>query len=517
MLRRLIKTIFFIFLIFIAISCKKSKLYETEPNNTFSQANRIELNSEIYGYLESETDIDNFIFESLENQVVRIELAGVKGVNHAMQIWRVENSRVTPLKIIDDNRKSSPEEFANLHIPPGIYIITVMHGNRDEKKGNTENPYMLRLTSRHYISEEEEPNDTPVNANHISDSVQITGYFSPGQNLMNEQGEYREEDWFKFTIDENENLPLLADIQLKGVSGVDAVIQILDSGLNLIASSDNSGPGGDESLQNIGIKVPGTYYILLYSKNYQYNNSEAYFLNFRLKPHEAGTEIENNDTIERANIISGNEIRGRINSTDDVDFFLFKPDSRNNLYRVELATPAALDSLIEVYDHRKSKIMEVDNSGPGGSEIIPNLFINEAVYLKVSSKSGFDSNAEYVLRMTPLNIEGPVEKEPNNNLRDANILDKSISGFITYKDDIDYFLIKSDSRKKLNLTIRGVKDGIIKVSTTDPLGYIIRTVEVKGDQTISMVEMFDKKGYIIVEPVKAAYNDPYHISIEEAR
>ena len=506
----------FVAIIFVSLlSCKKSKLFEAEPNNTFSQANRIELNSDIYGYLDSETDIDNFIFESLENQIVRIELSGVKGVNHAMQIWRVENSRVSPLKIIDDNRKSSPEEFANLHTPPGIYIITVMHGNRDEKKGNTENPYMLRITSRQYISEEEEPNDSPAAANPVSDTVQITGFFSPGQNLMNEQGEYREEDWFKFTIDENSNLPLLADIQLKGVTGVDVVLQLLDSGLNQMAAADNNGPGGDEFIQNIGIKDPGTYYILLYSKNYLFNNNEPYFLNLRLKQHEAGTEIENNDTIDRANIIPGNEIRGRISTSEDVDYFLYKPDIKNSLYRIELSTPPALDTVIEVFDSKMNKIMEVDNSGPGADEVIPNLFINEAVYFKVSSKSGFDSNTEYVLKSSPLHIEGPVEKEPNNNLREANIIDKNISGFISHKDDIDYFLIKSESRRKLKVTIRGVKDGIIKVSTTDPLGYTIRTVEIKSDHVSEMVEMFDKKGFIIVEPVKAAYDNSYNITIEE--
>lgn len=517
MFKKIFKLFLLAALLTYTFSCKKSKLFETEPNNTFSQANKVELNNEIYGYLESETDIDNFIFESLENQIVRIELSGVKGVNHAMQIWRVENSRVSPLKIIDDNRKSSPEEFVNLHTPPGIYIITVMHGNRDEKKGNLENPYMLRLTSRQYISEEEEPNDTPAQANQISDSMQITGFFSPGQNLMNEQGEYREEDWFIFTIEESATLPLLADIQLKGVTGVDSVLQVLDSQQNLIGAADNTGPGEDESIQNIGIREPGRYYIRIFSKNYQYNNSEPYFLNFRLKQHEAGTEIENNDSIDRANLISGNEIRGRISSSDDVDYFLFKPDSKNNLYRIELAAPPALDTVIEVYDSRMSKIMEADNSGPGASEIIPNLFITDSAYFKISSKSGFDNNADYVLKIIPLQMDGAVEKEPNNNLRDANIIDKSISGFISHKDDIDYFLVKSESRRKLKVTIRGVKDGIIKVSTTDPLGYIIRTVEVASDQISTMIEMFDRKGFIIVEPVKAAYDTPYHISIEETQ
>lgn len=499
------------------LSCKESKNLEIEPNNTFSQANQIELNSEIYGHLDSKADVDNFVFKSMENQIVRIELSGVKGVNHAMQIWRVENSTVSPLKIIDDNRKSSPEEIANLHITPGIYIVTVMHGARDEKKGNIENPYMLKITSRQYISEEEEPNDNYTDANLINSGVQITGFYSPGQNLMNEKNEFREEDWFKFLVDENEELPILADIHLKGVTGVDSVLKLFNNELKEIASSDSSAISGDEAIIGLGINEPGTYYIQVYSKNYQYNNNEPYFINFSLKQHEAGTELEDNNAIERANFITGNEIRGRINYTDDVDFFLYQPEIKNSLYRIELISPPAIDSVITVYDEKKHKIIEADNTGTGEVEVIPNLHLTGPAYFSIFSRSGFDSNSDYVLRITPFKAQVPIEKEPNNTKQEANLIDKRISGYITGKGDIDYFLVKHDSRKRLKVNIKGVKNGVIKVSTTDPLGYIIRTVEVKDDQEVEVIETFDKKGYIIVEPVKAAYDDPYHITIEEAR
>ncbi len=514
--KKKLEALFLIVIITCLLSCKDSKNYEIEPNNTFSQANQIELNSEIHGYLDSSSDVDNFVFKSMENQIVKIELSGVKGVNHAMQIWRVENSNVTPLKIIDDNRKSSPEEIANLHTPPGIYIITVMHGTRDEKKGNTENPYTLKITSRQYISEEEEPNDKYTDANLINSGVQLYGFYSPGQNLLNEQNEFREEDWFKFIVEEDEELPLIADIHLKGVSGVDSVLKLFNSELNEIALSDSSEIGGDEAITGLGISNPGTYYIQIFSKNYQYNNNEPYFINFSLSKHEAGTELEDNNTIDRANLIPGNEIRGKINYADDVDFFLYHPETKNSLHRIELIPPLSIDSVITVYDEKKHRIIEADNTGTGEIEVIPNLLLSGPAYFGVSSRSGFDNNSDYILRITPFKAESPMEKEPNNSKEEANLIDKRISGYITGKDDIDYFLVRHKTRQRLKVKIKGVKNGTIKVSTTDPLGYIIRTVEVKDDQEVEVIETFDTKGYIIVEPVKAAYDDPYHITIEEA-
>jgi hypothetical protein len=505
-------------IIFLSLfSCKDSGKSESEPNNTFSQATPIELNSEISGYLDSEKDSDNYVFKSDANQITEIELSGIKGVNHAMQLWKVENSKVTRLKIVDDNRKSSPENFANLHTSPGVYIITVMHGARDEKKGNSETPYKLRISSRDYISEEEEPNDNYSEANIISPGVQLTGYYSPGQNLKNEAGEFREEDWFSFTIDETVNLPVLAAVNLKGVTGVDSVLTMYDSRLNELALFDITPVGGEESISELGITESGIYYVKLYSKNYQYNNSEPYFLDFTLKEHEEGSELENNDAIDRANIISGNEIRGRVGTADDIDYFYFKPENNNkNLYRVELITPPVIDSIITVYDEKKNKIMEIDNGGSGVREVIPNLNTAGGVYFSITSRSGFDKNSDYILQINTINVSGKIETEPNNTKNDANIVDNKITGFTTYTGDVDYFLVKSDSRRRLKLTINGVKNGIIKVSTTDPLGYIIRTVEVKGDMVSEIIETFDKKGYIIVESVKAGFDDPYIISIEEA-
>jgi hypothetical protein len=197
------KSIFIVLILLTIVSCgKKSNNEEIEPNNTISTATLIETGKDCTGFLDSEHDIDNYLLKINEEQVVRIELSGVKGVNHAVQVWKLVSGNPQSLKLIDDNRKSSPEEMANLFLEPGDYIIQVTHGSRDVKKGNSENRYTLRLTSRTALKEEKEPNDKHENANLINNGDSITGYFSPSRNMLNEnsQSSYREEDWFRADI-----------------------------------------------------------------------------------------------------------------------------------------------------------------------------------------------------------------------------------------------------------------------------------------------------------------------------
>ena len=197
------KSIYITVILITIISCSKTgNKEEIEPNNTFSTATEINLNSEYTGLLDSENDIDNFILKIDEEQVIHLELSAIKGINHAIHIHRLDDSKPQMLKVIDDSRKSSPEEYSNLFVYPGIYIITVTHGSGDARKGNNENRYSLKITSRSFYNEEKEPNDTPQKANPINNGDTLTGYYSPSRNSLNENAQfpYREEDWYRAEI-----------------------------------------------------------------------------------------------------------------------------------------------------------------------------------------------------------------------------------------------------------------------------------------------------------------------------
>jgi hypothetical protein len=87
----------------------------------------------------------------------------------------------------------------------------------------------------------------------------------------------------------------------------------------------------------------------------------------------------------------------------------------------------------------------------------------------------------------------------------------TVSGYTSYPGDKDYFLLAFNSRINERFEVTGVKGGEIKVSVTDPLGYIIRSVDVRGNSKIVFNETIDKKGYLIVESLSEDYDNPYTI------
>ncbi|MCU0822803.1 MAG: hypothetical protein MUC95_10105, partial [Spirochaetes bacterium] len=159
-------------------SCKKKIPAEKEPNNVFFNANGLEADSAIEGFLNTDTDSDFYIIDIKSPVILDIDLTAVKGVNNAFKIWRENDGQQILIKYVDDARKSSPERICNLFADMGVYYISVLHGDRDPKKANTENTYRLSLSSSVWESEEIEPNDDRDSATAVEIGKEISGYFS---------------------------------------------------------------------------------------------------------------------------------------------------------------------------------------------------------------------------------------------------------------------------------------------------------------------------------------------------
>lgn len=511
------KSIVLIIFFCFSISCNLSKNSETEPNNTFTTANSIEINKEIFGYIDSENDIDNFILDITEDQILRIELSAVKGINTAIYLYRNENPRPLLIKVVDDNRKSAPEVFANLFVQQGQYIISITHGNRDIKKGNSETPYKLLVSSRSFLNEEKEPDDNPGTANEIFDKSSISGFFSPGQNSLNNDSnnKMKETDWYKFNVNLNNSEPVLIDLKLSGVNGVDSVITLFNSGMEELITIDNAGSGEGETLSDFGIKESGTYYLEISSKNFLFNNDIPYELKLDYKAFDLNSELESNNSFEKANMLVNNIINGKISGSGDVDYYQFTPAFKNRYYRAKCVSSEGLDVVMKIYDNNRNKLFEINNTGAGETETIPFFLIRNSVYISIYASSISAPESSYSLEFEQYDSSDILEQEPNNTKTTANLINKKITGFITYKNDMDYYMIKYPERQKVKIYVKGVRDGKIRISTTDPLGFIIKSKEVNSDDEISFSEVFDKKGFIIVEPVIMNYQYPYTITIED--
>ena len=497
------------------LACTRDGKKEKEPNNSFATSGDITLDARFTGLMDTPNDRDFYRLVVDKSGVIDVNCSGVKGINLAVKVWKGE-AEPTLLKWIDDNRKSSPERLGNLGVVPGIYYFEILQSDRDTRKSSTESAYELELKSREAISEESEPNDSKDESDSLHRDTEITGYFSPAYNRLNTNTEnlHREEDWYVVEVALGSDTPALLTVSLSGVMEINSTLSLYDEDDNLISASDNGGAGEPETITGAGIQKSGSYFIVVASKGYTVNNDEPYTLKVTMLERDSGAEMEKNDDFESANGIVNNVITGKINSRKDRDLFLYEI-GRPSVFRIELRPADDMDTICSIFNKDREKIIDINNAGSGKKETYPNFFSEKNFYLEVTMRSR-DSlpTGEYVLSVTPLEETESMEREPNNEAPQANgIKGKTITGYTSFKGDKDYFQLSYDSRVKDRFEVRGARGGEIRVSVTDPLGYITKTVDVKGDKKVIFSEMIDKKGYIIVESVTESYDYPYTINL----
>ncbi len=504
------------------ISCGKKAVSEKEPNNAFASATAIETGKNIEGYMNSSDDRDVYFLPIETEGILDISLSGLKGINLAIQIWK-GGEQPEMLKSIDDARKSSPERLVNLHVKKGNWYIVILHGERDRKKINREIPYTFRVNLRDFIEEESEPNDVHSDATEIFFDREISGYYSPAYNRKKQTREntYREEDWFTFKAEISGETPLVIDINLTEVPGINSFLEIYGPDMTLIARSDENPAGFPEKLKGIGLKSSGKYYILVASSSFQASHEMPYTLKITGSPHDPGMELEPNDTIDTAGIIKQNITAASINRERDIDFFKYENNDITSLYRIEVAGKSGEgDVYLKIFDENKKEIIRIDNKTGEGMEMHPNLHLQIPFYCGVywkTVKPGHDDT--YTLTIENLKNYKNMEVEPNNTTKTAtSILGDTATGYISSRDDKDYFLVTTGdgSRKRLKFLLKGIEGGQLKISVTDPMGYALKTVDLQGEEEKEIIETIDRKGFIIINPVRGSFENPYQIQITEA-
>ncbi len=503
-----------LFTAFCQFSCKVNRAEEKEPNNSFSGANAVEIGKPVYGFFNTFDDRDFYYITVADDSILDIELSGVKGINHSIAVWSGSH-KPAMVKLVDDNRKSSPEQVLNFRAIPGRYYISIQHGDRDRAASNTENPYKLLIVSREFSGEESEPNDAPDLSTLLNEGEQLNGFYSPSYNRLNSDRDnlHREEDWYRFEVLPDNSDTKVLNAEVTGVQGVDSAMYLYDAAMQPLAESDFNGIGQGEQINGAGIKEPGLYYLMVCAKGYQSNNAIPYGIKYILTQHEPGKEMEPNQAIESANQLT-DQVEGVINHPGDIDFYRFDAVSGKR-YRLELEAYGSMDYSMEIYNDIGVRVLTVNGSGKGESEIFPNISSSKPFFIKVSSGNYFAGKSEgYVIKCTELERDQSAEIEPNDTKDAAGTLSGDrISGYTSKKGDVDYYIITRPQRARAEFTVKAPPRGKIRLSVTDPLGYVIKSVEVSEGGTSTLSEIIDKKGYLVVRSLKEDYMDPYEISI----
>lgn len=493
---------------------------ETEPNDSFDTAVKIEQNSVVTGTISSDSDQDYYTFDCTQEGRISIDLTSLKGINHQITLYRKLDGNQAILKRIDDSRKSSPEYMPVFGVMPGTYFVKISHGERDTAKGSEEIRYELTLapfSAPEGTSVEYEPNDLPRIATPLDSGVPLAGYYSPSFNKLNDKGDekYREYDYFSFEVSPSQAGGFIADFTVSGVPGVDSIITLFGPNGFPLNESDSGEISAGESIVGQGLNRSGTYTLRLAVKNYASNNQTPYILNFTAAKADSSIEMERNDEITSANIMRAQTVRGRIFPEGDIDYYTYLAGDDPHFVSVKLVPAEGVNCRVHMYDAAGEKLFEVDNEGPGMAEVFPGIFTTGRMFIQVEAFAGeLGADKYYTLSVERTAYQDDVEFEPNDFKEGATPIENSIMyGYTSYPGDTDFFLVSTEDREQISFRVSGIKGASATVSVTDNLGYVINTYPMEGEDIVEFTELVNRRAYLKIDTQLPNYNQPYIIEI----
>ena len=474
-------------------ACAPKTAEETEPNDSAIQANEIGISSAVKGRLATSEDRDYYFFENQNDSGFSVSVSAVKGVNIAFAVYSDSASGPVLIKYADDARKSSPEKLSNIYLPKGKYYIAVTHGERDEKKGSTADSYILSVVPSDGSVTEREPNDFFETAQRVEFESEITGYFSPSFNKLNEDKirRFREDDIFVFSAEASAENPAVIEAAVSGVRGVNSVMELCSAQGDILASADSQSEGSGEIISGFGIMQSGDYYIRIYSKSMTENPSEPYKFTLNKTEYSGNSELEPNDSADSANKIADG-ISGVIYPGTDTDFF-YCSTSSDSQYSAEISSQGKIRALVYDKDMRKMYQEEISD----GDFVFPNILTDGGFYLSLSSPAA--SAVQYSVKLSGSARSAEYEKEPNDSMKISSTAGSSLRGYFSHSGDKDYFRFSVKERVKASFRIKGIQSAEMTVSVTDSLGFKVRSENVKMGGEAKFTEMIDKNGFLLIE------------------
>jgi hypothetical protein len=356
--------------------------WESEPNDRREMANDLKLGQSIAGYFDHKGDEDwyKLINDQPGKSLVQIDLSAVPAVDSELYLYDEKGSRIWT---VDDTDKNGPESIFNLALAQGVYYI-----NAWAREANAKDKYVLstKILGPWQEGMEAEPNNRREEATDLSLGQNVTGYYL----------ENGDEDYYKLTVTNQGKSNI--EVAVSAVPGADARFQILDQNGKVLWDANDGSKGEPESVQYF-VVTEGTYY--LWVKGYQKNATDKYTLSTRLLgPWQENQEAEPNDNVARANEIKLNvPFLGRINQTDDWDYYVFKVP-RPGFDTIVMQIPGVPEVRwnFELLDPKENRL---DYSWRGetgeGEEIVKMKFKPGTYYLKVRVRGGKNTGGEYTL------------------------------------------------------------------------------------------------------------------------
>jgi len=444
-----------IFLAVLLGACSKG--LEQEPNDHFTQATPVGTKTRLEGTIRTPEDIDVYKIEVTRAfQSLSIKLEGVKTVDFVLSVLDAERRE---LKKFDETSVGGDEKAFDIGLEIGAYYVVV--SNKNPEADNAAARYALELTYEPGAGREREPNDRALEATRLVPGEIMRGRYYPSQNLLAEENNFQEEDWYR--MDVHRDGVYLLNIDVSEVPKIDAVLEIYGPNAYKIKEVDAEGPGRPEILKGFGLRGPVHYFIRIRSKGARAFNSDIrYEILTELLPYRGVQEFEPNDQRLEATPITGESISGTIAPRGDSDWFKIQVDGESpKLLSALLSGVEGLDLVLDITDDIGTPLLSVNDRLAEQPEVLTGLGLTAGTYfLVVSEKTGAASDARraYTLSRTLVDFPKGYEYELNNSSGSAQSveIDTPIDGYLAPSGDVDWYVFNVYQEADIRLEVTGL-------------------------------------------------------------
>ena len=432
--------------------------YESEPNNTPAEANKIAGAVTIMGTMAGE-DQDGFLWTVSDVHAQKrwtLELHGIPGILTIVEVIRLEYADngvdlvdKTTLFKIGSRDGAKPVLAESLIFEPGEYIFGVAHagGGAGAFRPPADSISFGELSDSEAVAAEEEPggyrlvireggtlylkpsseNDTQENAQDLRLGSEFSAFMETTAS------------WFKIEIDDK------AAVQRWDLRGQIPVgheaSSYLRNAAGEVLSQHNANNRGQFKYPDLGMG-PGTYYLDIQSK--QSGAIRAVIMEAVGQKIE-GAEAEPNDKWSLANRADLSQpVTGRMGKKGESDYFLFHLDeaTSDQVLKLQLETGADQQMQLCLHDAKNTRVQ--CRKGKGTIEL-PDLVLTPGEW-RLAAERG-PEGAEYSITLSAQGpIQSGVEAEPNDTIEFASAVPSNnrIKGRFSGQEDDFYRILVTD-------------------------------------------------------------------------
>ncbi|MDD5628436.1 MAG: hypothetical protein PHU21_05195, partial [Elusimicrobia bacterium] len=289
---------------------------ESEPNDDMAHASRLPPNGRARGSIARPDDVDWYkVSVERDSGVLGLHVGGIRDVDFVLSF---RDRTGVELKRIDETGVGGDEVATDLGVSRGDWYVVL--SNKNPKADNPSQKYVLTAKLESAAGRELEPNDTPLSANTLELNGVTRGHYYPYTNLLSEDADKTEQDWFRVKVDRAGAYAL--NLDLGGVPNVAPVLEFYDVNGYKLKEISAADAGQGLTFKDFGVRAPAQVLLRLRTRGARMGNPDAlYELLSELRPYAGRSELEPNDQRGDATPLERDFILGHIAPAGDADWY----------------------------------------------------------------------------------------------------------------------------------------------------------------------------------------------------